>query len=290
MMSDYKDVFEKGSKEPRRHHYIPQFYLKNFENHNGKLFVLDMGKRRQWTSTPRDVACERDFYRVEMEGVDPNVIEKILSIIESEAAKVISGIIHKKQFPEGKDYDVLLYFIILLFMRTKRYLDSLSGFINDFMRGVQKMRFGSKGVEGTTISSEQYVKADWFDIFMEMSPKWRETLGKRQWTVHCLGKESKGNLVTSDNPVGLFWIDEDTDQAPGFAHDNTMVTLPLSPSYLLLGTIGKPFDPYDNTLSYAYFNWMTISNSRLIISQTEDFPILNQKGEIVSGKNYILNI
>lgn len=70
----------------RNHHFVPQFYLKNFakpRSKDGKLFVCDMKERRRFQTKPRNVAARRDFNRVEAEHVDPNVVESQLGVIEA---------------------------------------------------------------------------------------------------------------------------------------------------------------------------------------------------------------
>lgn len=48
---------------PRRHHIVPQCYLKYFVNDNGKIKVFDKVKFCEYYASPKDLAVKRDFYR-----------------------------------------------------------------------------------------------------------------------------------------------------------------------------------------------------------------------------------
>ncbi len=56
---------------PRKHHYVPQFYLQGFTvdgKGDGQLWVLDQKTGRQWQSTAKSSARQTDLYRVELKG------------------------------------------------------------------------------------------------------------------------------------------------------------------------------------------------------------------------------
>ncbi|MCK4348666.1 MAG: DUF4238 domain-containing protein, partial [Thermoplasmatales archaeon] len=55
----------------RRHHYLPQAYLAAFTRTGSKddqFFVLDVHSGRPFSTSPINVAVERDFNRVDIEG------------------------------------------------------------------------------------------------------------------------------------------------------------------------------------------------------------------------------
>lgn len=50
---------------PRKHHYLPCFYLAGFTiagSDCDRLYVFDQQQIKSWPSTPRNAAHERDFY------------------------------------------------------------------------------------------------------------------------------------------------------------------------------------------------------------------------------------
>ncbi len=48
----------------RKHHYVPQCYLKGFVENREKprLFTVDVRTRRSFLANPENVAAERDFH------------------------------------------------------------------------------------------------------------------------------------------------------------------------------------------------------------------------------------
>ncbi|WP_265923371.1 DUF4238 domain-containing protein [Cupriavidus nantongensis] len=57
--------------DARNHHYVPQCYLKGFARNrskNAQLFVVDTKTKRAFVTTPRNLAAQRDFNRVEIPG------------------------------------------------------------------------------------------------------------------------------------------------------------------------------------------------------------------------------
>lgn len=115
----------------RRHHYVPQFYLARFTDKGtkkGKLFSMDPENGYVFKSTPKAVAVEKDFNRIEIEGHPPDAIEKEFAKLEGETNEAITNIVNKKEFPNNEDYNSILNFITLLVVRhpTKRKM------FNDF--------------------------------------------------------------------------------------------------------------------------------------------------------------
>ena len=70
----------------RQHHYVPQCYLKGFvrDRDKPKLFVVDLKERRTFTTNPKNVAGERDFHAVDVEGLPPDAFENGMSGFETE--------------------------------------------------------------------------------------------------------------------------------------------------------------------------------------------------------------
>jgi len=51
------------SNIPRRHHIVPQCYLKYFVNDSGKIKIFDKVKICEYYASPKDLAVRRDYYR-----------------------------------------------------------------------------------------------------------------------------------------------------------------------------------------------------------------------------------
>src|SRR5688500_13218841 len=84
------------AKVPRRHHFLPRFYLAGFTisgKEDGELHVRDRQNGRRWKATPVSFAYERDFYRVDdVPDIAPDAVEGLLARVEADLAPVLSDI------------------------------------------------------------------------------------------------------------------------------------------------------------------------------------------------------
>ena len=68
---------------PRKHHYVPNFYLKGFTKEgteDGRIWVTDTKLKNQWPSSPKNSASEKDFYRAQLvQHPDPMWFEKLMA-------------------------------------------------------------------------------------------------------------------------------------------------------------------------------------------------------------------
>jgi hypothetical protein len=107
---------------PRRHHFLPIFYLRNFCSAKGQLYVYERGKLPR-TSVPKQEAHIRDLYTFEDEGGKKFEIEKALSKYEGDAAPVIQGILDRTENRSHRhltdsETDILRYLVALMFVRV----------------------------------------------------------------------------------------------------------------------------------------------------------------------------
>ncbi len=78
-------------QEPRKHHYIPRFILKNFNDDKGQVNYWDIKKNKLEKRNIKSVFMNIDMYRDEtINEQDPTQIESKFSIFECEIAKLIS--------------------------------------------------------------------------------------------------------------------------------------------------------------------------------------------------------
>ena len=108
-------------KEPIRHHYIPQFILRNFACDNDKTLAYYYDKETQSVSVReiREVFMERNFYRDEINYKNnPVQIEYDLSVYEREVAELIKNKFldkRKIELSEKEDSMLKLFFAIMSF-------------------------------------------------------------------------------------------------------------------------------------------------------------------------------
>lgn len=85
--------------EAKRHHYIPQFILRNFTDENEQLEYWDINENKLEKRNPRSVFMNWHMYRDEENHKDnPTLIESSLSVFEQEIAELIN----KKMLSENE--------------------------------------------------------------------------------------------------------------------------------------------------------------------------------------------
>jgi len=107
----------------RRHHYVPQFYLRGFSLPRKKVPQVEVFDRNRWApfqSPIANIAAERDFNRIDVEGLDPNAFEEAIARIESKFALALQRIIAARSLRDEDDRAMLLNLIALLFLRNPR--------------------------------------------------------------------------------------------------------------------------------------------------------------------------
>lgn len=79
-------------QESKRHHYIPQFILRNFQDENSQVSYWDIENSKLEKRNTRSVFMNMNMYRDEINHQDnPTSIESTLAVFEQEIAELIKG-------------------------------------------------------------------------------------------------------------------------------------------------------------------------------------------------------
>ena len=113
-----------NNPEPRAHHFTPQCWLAGFTDtgrKDGRLFVTDLNRRKQWPTAPPNAGHRRDFYRVTEPKLDPVWFERTFSEIEDIAAPVFRDLYDRPKEPGVEAMDVLMYFAAIQYIRVPAF-------------------------------------------------------------------------------------------------------------------------------------------------------------------------
>lgn len=302
----------------RHHHYLSQCYLKGFTKGNAKkskLTVFDVAEKKKFETIPRNVGGIRDFNRLDIEGVDQNLLEQDLSDFEGNAAKALKQLSVTKSFT-GETKKQILYLIALLAIRSPERREHMRKFqarIADLVVGMalesrerwelqmNQMKENDPSYQSNVTYEE--VK-DFYDskeytievarehhIKMEMTqidailPR----LYGRQWVL-VEATENTGPFVTCDNPVNLSWINPDQippihRSSPGFGLVGTQVYFPVTQGLALMGEFeGKEGVVQGNEELVAICNSSMLHSAyRHIYAPKSGFKFYGKGGEIMIG-------
>lgn len=232
-------------KEPIRHHYIPQFILKNFcFDDNGNTFYKDVKSNRKSVKQIRDIFMEKNLYRDTINSDNPVQIEEDFARFESEVARII-----KEKFLDLEEFvltrlenEKLKLFFALMAFRSKSTQEL-------FKKGLSKE------------SKKIYV--NWqhnknFECF------WKKNLGK---LVKCRSLEDVINNTEIDEPIKVF-LTRDTF---GFFGKYFCIVEPKSLGEFVLSDCypvvfsGICAHPFGTSFEMGIFDVYTISPNRAIL-------------------------
>lgn len=248
------------------HHFIPQFYLRNFsagcDRRKAKVFTFDQSTLKTFETLVRNVGSRRNFFRIDADGFDPNHVEDGMAEIEGEIAPLLEEVIATKSFPSEKHFTAVMTLMGNVAVRNPRFRTTIEDFHITIARKLMWMTIQDKDhyhrtlrrarEEGAPIREDisyedmkafldrgQYnVAIDQtylIGIELDAVPMVVEQLARRIWsfTSAALGT----TFTTCDDPVILAWSDgkSRTPYSPGFGLQHTVVMFPLSPELALIG-------------------------------------------------------
>ncbi len=245
----------------RRHHYLPQFYLRNFvgQQPEGKLWVYTKAAESFRAASPRDLAVEKDYHTVvRRDGVvDRNTMEDTVASLENIAAPVIRKILQGAAI-SFDDYQIFALFISQLFLRVPARRDVVAGMMNEMLKKMSKqfaknkeayhadyLHFQKETGDKSDVDPEevrQFILGNDYDITVNSSAALGASLGAIGTVVNCLVKmnwvfvraSGRFRFLTCDNPV--FYCDPTLPpkswRGVGLANPGVEVSCPLSPNVL----------------------------------------------------------
>lgn len=253
----------------KRHHYLPQCYLKGFSKpkKRGKVQAVQVYDRNGKTFNTNiiNIATKGGFNRIEVDGQSPDALEQGIAKFESDLAPAIARITESQSLADEKDKQLLLNLIAAASVRVPRQREN----IRDFHERVayrtlelatatperweaQKQQMAEKGIAaGDDVPYEELRKAildrsfrlslanEWhIDLEMAGVDAILPTLMNRKWGVLVAPSDSPG-FITSDNPVVLMFTDPAMRggiYGPGHGMPGTEIVFPVSNRITLVGT------------------------------------------------------
>ena len=122
--------------EPKKHHFLPQFYLRNFKinpqmKKHPHVFVIEKSiKPHSFAAPIHDTGCIRDYNTLDLEeGRDRSSIEHVLSRVEDIHSGVLSQLLSSRSI-DTVDRDELSFLIALMYCRVPKF----KGYVQNIMK------------------------------------------------------------------------------------------------------------------------------------------------------------
>jgi Protein of unknown function (DUF4238) len=256
--ASYGSHYKKGElmSSPRKHHYLPQFYLEGFKikPQKGKephiWQVEKHGNQAHYSPAIADTGCIRDYHSLDFEDEEPDhkAIEAQLSKLEAEQATLVRTISETKMISPSQ-IEPLSAFISLMRYRVpafaghiERHLQSVvldtfkimynAGQFGAIPPKLQEL-FNSKGIDETL----QVNISNWKILSQMFEMGFRpENIGLlAKYNYHVYSAKDASFFVTADNPVALYHpnYDEIRPYGVGLAMKGVEVTFPLTSDTLI---------------------------------------------------------
>lgn len=230
--------------QPRKHHYLPQFYLRGFSLDGQSLYQIDKASGKCHGVRIKDTAAIRDFHEIDGDEVDdPHLIEKQLAKVEGALAPYLANLLGG-QFQDRATRMAVLQLLAMLRLRVpavKQHIQrSKSAAVHSHLKLLEKagkLPTPPAGFEDALRVDKLHVEVmNWncLEIMFRMSAdeKVLQLLyAMRPMLLLC---PFGTRFVTSDQPVALFHPRAASAPGIGPATRGVEISLPLSSRTALL--------------------------------------------------------
>jgi len=311
--------------ESRKHHWVPQCYLKGFakpRSKNSQLYVVDAAAMRAFSTKPCNVAAARDFNRVDLDGVSPDAVESSFSSFESDVDQALGRSIAAGGVVDAEDHNLILNLIALLAVRNPGMRERMRRTEEEVWKRVLDLTLSSKeryeasfrkaAAEGAFSADEilpyetmrEFFDRDEYDLQVSTTSHVQQELklvdtvlpllGRRSWLILRARPES-GGFITSDHPVLLRWdaaAPEGRSVAPGFGQRDTDVLFPISHELAMIGSVKElPGIVEVGETQAAFFNGLIIAHAdRQIYAPDDRFRYLRSDGQVRRGSDALRDL
>lgn len=244
----------RAPKPPRRHHYVPRFYLERFTDQKQRLSVYDRRSGRSFTTGTRDIAVATDFYRLPDDlGLPPEFLEQLFAAHEGVAADTVREIVSAGVISPDQRR-VLASYIALQELRTPQTRDSIgdmaswSGSLLAQIEIRKRIDSGEFATDEDRSRAEAAIESlaqgkvtvrptDESLVGLSLSALEKvttELLGNWAWSLVLL---SKPMLLTSDQPVAMLGEPELDSPGTSVGVGNALeIWLPLDPRHAVVAS------------------------------------------------------
>jgi hypothetical protein len=281
---------------PKRHHFLPLFYIKNFciHDNDNRIWVIEKNKKaRSFVTNIINSGCVTDYHKLDNDAEDPMIIEKTISKIESAQAQLVRKIIEKKSI-DDKDKMELHAFIAFQRLRIPRFKEMVRKILQEQVLGlleyeiksgrvpeppeVLKKEFEQKGIRNAL----KVEISNWKLLEYMLDPKQIDgqiALFTDMNTV-LLFNNTSIPLITSDSPVSVFCDNYNYLNRIGWTYfeNKTEFTIPITPNILILMKWNN--DRNNNKMTendvQEYNRRTIISSEKYLYSSIKDDNLVHQ--------------
>lgn len=210
------------SSEPKRHHFVPKFYLRNFADNKKRIRMYERAsKKKPIVTSVSNAAVESGFYTViEESGEESQKVERLLAVIEGEAKAAIVRLLKGQFPPDPESRNFLALFLALQILRTpehRRQYEASVDYVQKVLLEGWTPDYAHERLEQAGIKPSDEAVAEIMDvvqnpdryrfvphqnehikIMLSVASQIASVIGARAWLLgHC----KTTTFITGDHPV-----------------------------------------------------------------------------------------
>lgn len=287
---------------PKRHHYLPQFYLERFCR-DGGFSVFDRERNEFRKQTPINTALKSHYYSVEDKtGKKDTRIESFLSELEGHAKQIVQKLEHRENIVDDEKKELAL-FIAFMMNRVPDFEKAINKIESTLIQRMADTLFSdeerlksilqerSEDTEGASdISAKELVefhKSGNFEIVIHRNESLRMMVDvslntanyfrQMDWGIfHC---QDRTSFITTDNPVVLV-PPSDYEQGfwgVGILTKGAQKLFPLSQTACLVML------DHGNAISHSNVDQLTTRQINLILAAYSDRFVIGRDETLVKN-------
>lgn len=236
---------------PRKHHFVPQFYLRRFTDNDEKICVIEKAQSpRDWSTSTENTGAKRDYHTLDWIDREPDTehIEKNLATIEGNQNVLLKSILENPKSYVNRKKE-LSSFIALMHLRVPEHRDFIERMLSESVVAVIRKLLRDGKLPEMPDSLKKLAEESNGDTFHPVISNWKimefmyDDRFQTQITKLCSGMNFRllstdGELefITSDTPVVLFDRDYGRKRpyVSSFGMKSIQVSIPLSKSFVLV--------------------------------------------------------
>jgi hypothetical protein len=233
---------------PKKHHYLPQFYLERFRiiPQKGKcphIYRIEKSESPKATSPAiKDTGCETDYHTLDFNNQDKDrqTIEAAFSKIETDQARLVDSICENNNIAEDQKSPLAELITIMRFR-----IPAFKRFIESFLEGIVESSFKILMHQGKIPNPPKEIEDQGYDfpisnwkilqfmLQMAFQSENSNVLGKMKYQL--VFAANGHHFITGDSPVVLYHPNYDSIKPYGVSltFKDIEVTFPISKKLLV---------------------------------------------------------
>ena len=292
---------------PRKHHYLPQFYLRGFSENGTHLYQIEKRTGKSFGASIGDTAAIRDFHKLDFDGCpDPEALEKFVSKVEALIAPALDTVLADEKLT-SKTRNAMDCLVSMLMARVPATRDMMEESVRESAKSVGMLLEKNGGLppkppeleDLLSFESLEISVSNWYVLqhmyALAFDEDILQVIGRSQ--AELLRAPAGKHFITGDQPVAQFNADarpEESDKRGGLADPDTVTTLPLSSKLALVlcntglsqGNGARDATPME--VDEINRRTIVMSNDRLFASSIDDSlrKLLLRYGHCTAGAEF----